>query len=161
MHILFHNYHNYTNVKLPCLGLARTVYIHRISGDFPDKSTVYTPYIYMVMANPNHAMYNHVSHIFHIISQIPIIPRVGQNRIYTPYIWWFPCQKHRIYTIYIWLWPTLTMPCITMYPTYSTLYPRYPSYLGLARTVYIHRIFGDFPAKNTVYTPYIYGSGQP
>jgi hypothetical protein len=30
--------------------------------------------------------------------------------------------------------------------------------------VYIYRkwpIFGDFPAKNTVYTPYIYGSGQP
>jgi len=27
-------------------------------------------------------------------------------------------------------------------------------------TVY-DRIFGDFPAKNTVYTPYIYGSGQP
>jgi len=23
------------------------------------------------------------------------------------------------------------------------------------------RIYGDFPAKNTVYTPYIYGSGQP
>ena len=23
------------------------------------------------------------------------------------------------------------------------------------------RIFGDFPAKNTVYTPYIYGPGQP
>ena len=23
------------------------------------------------------------------------------------------------------------------------------------------RIVGDFPAKNTVYTPYIYGSGQP
>ena len=27
-------------------------------------------------------------------------------------------------------------------------------------TVY-DRIFGDFPAKNTVYTPYIYGSVQP
>jgi len=27
-------------------------------------------------------------------------------------------------------------------------------------TVY-DRIFGDFPAKNTVHTPYIYGSGQP
>jgi hypothetical protein len=27
-------------------------------------------------------------------------------------------------------------------------------------TIY-DRIFGDFPAKNTVYTPYIYGSGQP
>ena len=27
-------------------------------------------------------------------------------------------------------------------------------------TVY-DRKFGDFPAKNTVCTPYIYGSGQP
>jgi hypothetical protein len=27
-------------------------------------------------------------------------------------------------------------------------------------TVY-NRIFGDFPAKNTAHTPYIYGSGQP
>jgi hypothetical protein len=27
-------------------------------------------------------------------------------------------------------------------------------------TVY-DRIFGDFPAKNTVHTPYIHGSGQP
>jgi hypothetical protein len=37
-------------------------------------------------------------------------------------------------------------------------------YIGLARTVYIHRIrpiFGEFPAKNTIYTPYIYGSGHP
>jgi hypothetical protein len=36
---------------------------------------------------------------------------------------------------------------------------------GLAITVYIYtvhdRIFGDFPAKVTVYTPYIYVSGQP
>jgi len=34
----------------------------------------------------------------------------------------------------------------------------------LARTVHntvYDRIFGDFPAINTVYTPYIYGSGQP
>jgi hypothetical protein len=33
------------------------------------------------------------------------------------------------------------------------------AYVGLARTVYTHRIwriFGVFPAKNTVYTPYIY-----
>ena len=27
-------------------------------------------------------------------------------------------------------------------------------------TVY-DRIFGDFPAKNAVYTPYLYGYGQP
>ena len=32
--------------------------------------------------------------------------------------------------------------------------------IELARTVY-DRIFGDFPAKNTVYKPYMYGSGQP
>ena len=35
--------------------------------------------------------------------------------------------------------------------------------LGLVRTVYIAvygRIFGDFPAKNAVYKPYIHGSGQ-
>jgi len=38
-------------------------------------------------------------------------------------------------------------------------------FFGLARTVYVHtvyeRLFGGFPAKNTAYTPYIYGSGQP
>jgi len=37
-------------------------------------------------------------------------------------------------------------------------------YVGLARTLtytVYDRIFGEFPAKNTVYTPYIYGSGQP
>jgi hypothetical protein len=33
--------------------------------------------------------------------------------------------------------------------------------VGLARTVYIHRINGDFPAKNTVYTPCNFFSGQP
>jgi hypothetical protein len=27
--------------------------------------------------------------------------------------------------------------------------------------LYMHCKFGDFPAKNTVCTPYIYGSGQP
>ena len=38
--------------------------------------------------------------------------------------------------------------------------------VGLARTVYIHRIhmdriYGGFSAKNTVYTPYTHGPGQP
>ena len=35
----------------------------------------------------------------------------------------------------------------------------------MARTVYIHtvydRIFGEFYAKNAVYAPHIYGSGNP
>jgi hypothetical protein len=41
------------------------------------------------------------------------------------------------------------------------------AYVGLTgRAVNMHRIpymtvFGDFLAKKTVYTPYIYGSGQP
>ena len=39
------------------------------------------------------------------------------------------------------------------------------SWVGLASTVYMYRmwlcIFCDLPAKNTVDTPYIYGSGQP
>jgi len=37
-------------------------------------------------------------------------------------------------------------------------------FVGLARTVYIHHLcpcIGDFPAKNTVYTLYMYSSGQP
>jgi len=37
--------------------------------------------------------------------------------------------------------------------------------LRLARIVYIYTEYdhksGDFPAKNTVYTPYMYGAGQP
>jgi len=39
-----------------------------------------------------------------------------------------------------------------------------PSCIGLARTVYIHTvydIFCSFPAKSTVHTLYLYGSGQP
>ena len=37
------------------------------------------------------------------------ISRVGQNRIYTPYmtVYLVPCQNYRIYTVYIWFWPTL------------------------------------------------------
>jgi len=40
-------------------------------------------------------------------------------------------------------------------------------YVGLSRTVHTYmctvydRMFGTIPAKNTVYTPYVYGSGQP
>jgi len=37
--------------------------------------------------------------------------RVGQNRVCTPYVWYFPCQKHRTYTVYtyvcmVWVNPT-------------------------------------------------------
>jgi len=35
------------------------------------------------------------------------LARTVYIRIYTPYIWWFPCQKYRIYTVYIWFWPAL------------------------------------------------------
>jgi len=32
--------------------------------------------------------------------------------------------------------------------------------MGLARTLYVHHIFGAFPAKTIVYTPYIHRVGQ-
>jgi hypothetical protein len=44
-----------------------------------------------------------------------LIPRVGQNRIYT-YIYPVylviskPSQKYRMYTVYVWFWPTLVIP---------------------------------------------------
>ena len=31
----------------------------------------------------------------------------------------------------------------------------------VGHTVNIHLIYSGFPAKDTVYTPYIYGYGQP
>ena len=41
------------------VGLAKTVYLYtvydRIFGDSPAKNTVYTPYIYMVLANPRYS----------------------------------------------------------------------------------------------------------
>ena len=53
------------------------LYIHtvydRIFGDSPAKITVYTPYIYMVLANRTNEQGWPIPHIY----------RVGQNRIYT------------------------------------------------------------------------------
>ena len=49
--------------------------------------------------------------------------------------------------------------------TFAKPFVKYRVCVGLARIVYIYavydRIFGDFPAKNTVYDLYIYGPGQP
>jgi hypothetical protein len=68
--------------------------------------------------------------------------------------------KYKIYIIYIGLARTVYI----IYNKYI-IFIIYIIYIGLARIVNIYtvydRIFGDFPAKNTVYTPYIYGSGQP
>jgi len=48
------------------LGLARTVYIYtvydRIFNDFTAKNTVYTPYIYMVLANPKNTVFTPIPH---------------------------------------------------------------------------------------------------
>jgi len=37
-----------------CVGLARTVYMHRIFGDSLAQNTVYIHRIYMVLANPKY-----------------------------------------------------------------------------------------------------------
>jgi len=65
------------------------------------------------------------------------MPRVGYNRIFTPYMTVYLVISlpkipyiHRIF-LYIRFWPTLYIYTVC------------------------DRIFGDFPAKNTVYTPYI------
>jgi len=43
---------------------------------------------------------------------VNVIVRVGQNRIYTPYMtvcMVISLPKYRIHTVYIWFWPTLQM----------------------------------------------------
>jgi hypothetical protein len=40
-----------------CIHAYIYIYIHRIDcpfGDFPAKHTIYTPYVYMILANPKH-----------------------------------------------------------------------------------------------------------
>ena len=62
-------------------------------------------------------------------------------------IFYYPCTR-------LWTWSSK-----------SKFHHSHASCVGLAKTVYIYtvyvRIFGDFPARNTVYVPYIYSVGQP
>jgi hypothetical protein len=55
-----------------------------------------------------------------------------------------------------------TVACIKgwLEPYMCTVYlvltdPKFTACIGLARTVYMHRVSGDFPAKNIIHTPYI------
>ena len=103
------------------------------------------------------------------------ISSVGQNHIYIRCIYGIIDREIIKYTVtygvYIRFWPTLEIRalrnglCISMAAAAPNArvfaMPCFIIKVGLARTVYIHRIFGDSPAKNTVYAPYIYGSGQP
>ena len=46
------------------------------------------------------------------VNTLHLITRVGQNRIYTPYMTVhlvISVPKYRIYTVYIWFWPTLLL----------------------------------------------------
>ena len=50
--------------------------------------------------------------------KIPYIYRVGQNRIYIPYMTVYmviSLPKYRICTVYIWLWPTLRIYTVCTY----------------------------------------------
>jgi hypothetical protein len=78
-----------------------------------------------------------------------VVLRVGQNSIYvglarTIYI-------RCIYTVFL----AGKSPNVRSYTLH--IYGSGQPY------IYIHgdRVLGDFPAKNTVNTPYVYGSGQP
>jgi len=110
------------------LGLARTVYIHRIWPYIwwspSHKYRIYTLYVWfwptlLITPYPRRIMQSCRSTDAYYKESWGQMCRVGQNRIYAPYIWWFPHQKHRIYT------------------------------------VYMHRIFGNFPTKkHRIYTAY-------
>jgi len=74
--------------------------------------------------------------------------------------------------VYMRFWPTLSNTQFLrkgafkrLRPNARPTRPNAATKVGLTRTVYIYtvydRIYGEFPAKNTVYTPCIYGSGQP
>ena len=74
--------------------------------------------------------------------------RAGHNRMYIHAVYGrifggFPAKNYRLYTVYIWSWPTLLT-----YAVYDRLYDESP-----AKTPYIHRTFGHYPAKNTVHAP--------
>ena len=129
-------------------------------------------------------MVNRVDDLYLSQVQIGLARTVYIRRIW-PYIWWFPCQIYHTYTAYLWFWPTLCILHSTdvsnhkdglltygdgswICEEWQQLLEYPPAnnavYVGLARTLtytVYDRIFGEFPAKNTVYTPYIYGSGQP
>jgi len=67
--------------------------------------------------------------------------RVGQNHIYTVYIWCFWQGNHQIYGVYIRFWPTLGMMGIwdIMWNMWDTWL--YMAWLGLAITIYIYGVY--------------------
>ena len=125
---------------------------------------------------------------------VPNICRVGQNRMYVPNMYRIHVRnicrvgQNRMYVPNMY---RIHVPNICRVGQNRMCVPNMTVYLRLAKTIYLHRvwpyiwwfpcqknrrytvyiwfwpilhIFGDLPAKNTVYTPYIciiYGSGQP
>ena len=88
---------------------------------------------------------------------------VGQNHIYiyiyTVYIRYFWLGNHQIYGVFIRIYTVLANPKKTTccHGCRANTYSWPEPYIC---TVY-DRIFDRIPAKNTVYTPYTYGSVQP
>jgi len=83
--------------------------------------------------------------------------RVDQNHIYTVYIRYFWQGNHQIYGVYIRFWPTLAMCSIcASHAVISFEQHCDQAWPGPYMYTVYDRIFDDFPARNTVYTPYIY-----
>jgi len=101
-------------------------------GDFPAKNTVYIhriwPYVWWFPCQ-KYRIYTPYMTVCLVIS-LPKIPYI--HRIW-PNVWWFPCQKYRIYTLYMTVCLVISLPKI---PYICTVYDR---------------MYGDFPAKNTIY----------
>ena len=79
--------------------------------------------------------------------------KLGQNHMY---------MRWCIYGILAGKWPNVRCMYSVLAGVSSNRWSHTAMYVGLARTVHIHciivydRIFGDFPAKNAVHTPYIH-----
>jgi len=94
-------------------------------------------------------------HVLHVGLQLweRNVTRVGQSRTCTHRVWLYICKvgQNRINTPYMVVYLVISLPKIPY-----------------IHRIYIHicgsgqpYIYGEFPANNTVYAPYIYGSGQP
>jgi len=111
--------------------LATTVIIHTYTVVYLVISLPKTPYVHRIYT---HTVYGR------IFGDFP-----AENTIYAPpYI-------HCICTVYIWFWPTYLVISLPKHHI-CTVYSPYMHRIHMV----LANIFGDFPAKNTIYAPYSY-----
>jgi len=168
-------------------GLARTVYIHRIFDDFSAKNTVYTPYIYMVLAKPMYSYIrctNGIDHVHVCMTMSMYVWPCCATRAGQKYTFIAIYGVHTVFTMSMYVWPCCTTrvghkhTCIArvgqnrIYTPYMTVYlmislPKIPYihriYMVLANLIYIYIqcAYGILSREITMHTVQLHGSGQP